>query len=322
MNHHPDKFGIKVLAGGEMDLGPVPGKLCVYAHFDPRGVVADYVHLMLKKLKGSGFAILFLSTAPDLRSDHMAQLEDTCWIVARRRNWCLDIGAWAVGAHWIERVFKKSVGDCEQLLLTNDTVFGPLRPLDPIFEKMYGRELDLWGITDSEVLAPHVQSYFLVLDRRGPAFFSRWIRNFEFLDDRLALIRRYEVGLSEAARAAGLRIGAWISYSDLKDYSRNHPDRLFPTVLEKLRAREGRVNPTHAFWRECLRDFGSPFIKRDLLRNYENFDDAGPGWEAVVENLQTDYPIDYIRDQLADDLSRPLSRAERIARDQKFSTGS
>ena len=42
----------------------------------------------------------------------------------------------------------------------------------------------------------------------------------------------------------------------------------------------------------------------------------------MVENLQTDYPIDYIRDQLADDLSRPLSRAERIARDQKFSTGS
>ena len=44
MNHHPDKFGIKVLAGGEMDQGPVPGKLCVYAHFDPRGVVANHMH--------------------------------------------------------------------------------------------------------------------------------------------------------------------------------------------------------------------------------------------------------------------------------------
>ena len=83
----------------------------------------------------------------------------------------------------------------DELALINDSVFGPVYPLEPIFNEMGDRDLDFWGITKhgefknidgltkNGIFPEHIQSYFFAFSNRmvlHPEFKKYWdtLRNF------------------------------------------------------------------------------------------------------------------------------------------------
>jgi hypothetical protein len=135
----------------------------------------------------------------------------------------------------------------------------------------------MWGITESRERALHLQSYFVVFERPALGFLSAWLSDFKYLEDRDALIMRFEIGLSDAARKHGLRLGAWAPASDI--------DRLLSGTSEGSQHGGRGLNPTHAYWREIVLQAGAPYIKRDLIREFARFDDGRGSWRALLEKV-------------------------------------
>ena len=277
----------------------VAPRLAFFNHFDSHGRVPGYVLHHLQALAASGHAIVFITTAPRFEAAALQALAPLCWLVAQRRNIGLDIGGWPCAMRLYERQTRRRLADAARVLITNDSIFGPLQALPPLLEQMSAQGADVWGITESAERALHLQSYFLVFERRGPAFLAGWLRRFRFDPEREALIGRHEVGLSAAARGAGLRLAALQTHAALQSLVDAGTSGASAATLERYARRRGGINPTHYFWRAGLEHFGCPYIKRDLLRDFERFDDGGEPWAQVLARVAPDYPLALIEDYFA-----------------------
>ncbi|MFX5922245.1 hypothetical protein ABTE55_18880, partial [Acinetobacter baumannii] len=64
---------IEEVVAGRLDAAGV-ARLAIFMHFDPGGVVADYVRHYLQALRAAGFAIVFVSNSPCLDARSIAPL--------------------------------------------------------------------------------------------------------------------------------------------------------------------------------------------------------------------------------------------------------
>ena len=171
------------------------------------------------------------------------------------------------------------------VLIANDSVYGPLRPLDPILAQVDFDHADLWGATESWQTRYHLQSYFLIAGRKAltsEAWRAFW-RKVRPVQSKTWVVRRYEVGLTQALIRGGLRCAAIWPYAQLIGdvdpaligrAGDDDPLATDPSLIARRshagRIRQGAVarrplNPTSDLWRQLLQT-GYPFLKRQLLR--------------------------------------------------------
>lgn len=260
----------------------------------------DYVVHYLQALREIANRLVFVSTS-SIPEDTISDLENLCDQVILKANEGYDF------ASWREAVTSEILEDFDELVLCNDSVYGPLFPLRKVFDKMKGRNCDFWGITGSHDIAYHVQSYFLVF--RKPVLASRLFREFwetmQTLQSKAEVIRSYEVGLSQTLLRAGFRALTYSRYRHMLShaifdhcatilyYLRSHAMKnrqaakrfknllLHPTLMPALlrtaishireifhlRSKITSLNPTHFFWRQLILYSHAPFIKVELLRD-------------------------------------------------------
>ena len=235
------------------------GRCCIFAHYDPQGVIDPYVVEYLRRLRALDADIVFVTTSDTLAPEETGKISALCRDIIQRVNVSLDFGSWHLGI----RLLGDTLASYRQLILANDSVYGPFRPLAPIFQEMEARQLDFWGMTESNERGPHIQSYFLVFEQSAlqSAFFRRFWSSFRHQWRKRRLIGKYEVGLSRRARRAGMRIGSWL-------------------IPEQVGS--GGQNPTLFFWQKLIRDFGYPFLKTEILKlNRFNSPDAHR-WREII----------------------------------------
>jgi hypothetical protein len=255
-------------------LGP---KTVLFCHFDRAGRIRADLRLYLTELARAGFSIIFVSNAPCLLPEAMRFLQDHCAGVIIRRNAGFDFSAWkdALIAYDLPRPETKL------LILANDSVYGPLRPLEPALAAIDFAAADLWALTDSWQHRYHLQSYFLAIGPRvlESAAWKKFWRGLRPLACKRWVIRRFEIGLSQSMLRAGFRLRAVWPYESLVDDAttaspaepgteqdplhaarRRQERRLRHAIAERL-----PLNPTSDLWRFLLRR-GYPFLKRELLR--------------------------------------------------------
>ena len=265
------------------------GKLCVFSHFDRDGKVDDYVLHYVAQLSRLGFGIIFVSTAENLDDEGITRLQPLCREIVVRNNVGYDFGSWKAGLDLVG-----NLDGIETLVLANDSVYGPVHDLMPVFADMKGRGLDAWGITDSWQLRYHLQSYFMVFEKAAlqcPAFRNFWKDLPAFCFKRV-LIWHCEVGLSQGLMKAGLSLGALREYGQMRGEHR-------ATVLEveDRSFSAGPLNSTHALWKLLLTEYGCPFLKVGLLRdNPENLTDLHQ-WQRILAKT-SDYDLGLIRRHL------------------------
>ncbi len=222
-----------------------PKRLVLFAHFNPQAdrQVSQAVLVYLQALRALPAEVIFISGSP-LDSRTVQEQLSFCSQVICTQNKGLDFGSWRVALSLLPPLHQLPY---QQLILANDSVYGPFFPLAPIFQAMEARRLDLWGMTRSFELSPHLQSYFLVFEHSvlaQPALQQFW-QDFKFYRSKQRIITRYERGLSELAHNQGWKTGAWSD--DGED------GQLTPR------------NPTLFAW-EALIARGFPFLKTELVR--------------------------------------------------------
>jgi lipopolysaccharide biosynthesis protein len=250
--------------------GGVPGqtlpRLCFFSHHDSDGRIDDHVLHHVRALRSIDAEVIFLTSCDRLQEGEITRLNPYCSRVLFRKNEGRDFGAWRVGLS-----LAGDLRHYDEIILTNDSVYGPLFPLQESFSRMGSSDCALWGITDSWAGLGqtwndyHVQSYFLVLTRpliQSELFASFW-RDHDFSLARNEIIHCYEIGFTRRAEEAGFRVGAACDFCYLRDLILTH----LPSHPYHGAIRDFMHNPTHYYWKELLLLCRCPFLKVDLLRD-------------------------------------------------------
>ncbi len=263
-------------------------RLNIFAFFDKDGIVDDYVVYLLMQMR------LFCDTQivvvnGKLDSEGEAKISSHCDKIIFRDNVGYDITAYKEGFLQAEKIETY-----DEVLFFNQSVFGPICPLDEMFNEMGARDLDFWGMTthkgarkaswgDNAPVSPHIQSYFFAV--RKPMFtsehFVSYWKNLPFIKNYWDAVDYHEVKFTEKFATYGYK---WETYADTKVHERFNDYHLMG--MPRL-----------------LLDRGFPFVKRKsfimdrhIYSTVLQGNAASEIYAFIRDN--TDYPLDYITKNL------------------------
>ena len=274
---HPSPFS--EVSRRTFDTPPRGTWLVLLNHYDPDGTLDPHVATAVDAYVDAGADVVVITTGLD--DAGVAALDGRALMVlTKSRNDDLrDFGGWQ---HALAELGEERLAAYRRVVLTNDSVYFPVRDPATLLAALHASEADLFAATDSVSGGRyHLQSYFLALGPRAvrtlaPELARRVAEQAE--GTKLTLVQRFEVGLSEFALAEGLTTEVHVPLRSIADLpaamrppDRRRFSRLAATVL----------NVTHHFWSTLLaRDL--PFLKVELLRD-NPVDVDVTGWEAHVD---------------------------------------
>lgn len=294
-------------------------RLVIFSHYDVDDQVDAYVLHYLRELRSLPCDIVFVSTST-LSEIEKAKLDGLCIRVICRENNGYDFVSYRVG------LLQSGVDlrSYDEVIICNDSVYGPLSPLSALFEAMGRKECDFWGIAESNSIERHLQSFFIVF--KSPVIVSGKLESFfqsvECVESKLEVILRYEIGLSRSLIEQGFRYASYSASIPLyyllraipvlvinkcrkksasERYARR-PIRLFLYFLLKCYSESRnilvlrKINPMLHGWRYNLMK-RTPFIKIQLLRQVPPMLEAAGTIIRVIEK-NTPYPTALIQGHL------------------------
>ncbi|MBL6455508.1 hypothetical protein JMJ55_09255 [Belnapia sp. T6] len=291
---------------------PRPGarSVALYLHYAASGRISAMVLRQLEALAAAGFAVVFISHAPHLSEADWQAVRARAALVVWRRNAGLDFGAWQDLAPEATRRWREA----GELLLANDSVLGPIRPMGPILAAMRAGGDGLFGLTESIQGGPHLQSYFLLA--RGAAAVADlrlFLAGMRISHSKWLVVQRGELRLARWMQARGHRVAALFGYRRLlaaaladpaerAQLAASHPlltglEAMSPEARAAL-LEEQPLNPAHHLWRALVRRLGYPFLKTELVRRNPGRLPGVAEWSELVP-ADSPCPPGVIRDHLA-----------------------
>jgi hypothetical protein len=292
----------------------VAPKVVLFMHYDRSGRVRGQILDYVRQLRTGGRSVVFVTNAGRLVPEAMAALRELCAGIIIRRNQGYDFGAWCDAVEHL----ALPRAETEEVIFANDSVFGPLAPLDGALAALDYAKADIWGLTESWQFRYHLQSFFMAFGPkalRSPAFKMFW-DGIKPVPWKNYIVRYYEIGITQQMVKAGLSCSAVWPYLDLVekvDYEsfdelitrmETEAGKVDPILrnrkLQALRLRDAiarrvALNPTADLWRQLLMS-GFPFIKRELLRENPTAVEDVSDWIATVRQQLKADPEPIVRD--------------------------
>lgn len=135
-------------------------RLCIFSFYDKDGIVDDYVLYLLKEL-GTCISRLIIVVNGGVNEDGRRAFEQFTNEIYIRENAGYDAGAYKYVL--FKYLSPEELQQYDEVILCNDTFYGPLIPMRDIFDEMESRKCDVWGLSGFfGIVFAHIQSYFLV----------------------------------------------------------------------------------------------------------------------------------------------------------------
>lgn len=260
----------QIIHGADVDFA---GKrACLFSTFDRESRIDAYVFYYLRALRDAGISVILISSNSDLSDRDLEAAKQICEAIILRENIGLDFAGWAIGIRQLSGILR-----AKEIIIANDSVYGPLYPIASMFDGMARIPCDAWGVTQNFEVDWHVQSYFLVFREkaiRSPAFLEFW-KSVRALKKKEDVINRYEIPLAKFFRDRGVMVYQYVNV----------------LMGEYLSG-----NPTLVHWDRIILEGRSPFIKRELLRDNPRKVDISR-WPDILSSVGYDPSI--VRDHLA-----------------------
>ncbi|WP_341975315.1 rhamnan synthesis F family protein [Microbacterium sp. LTA6] len=207
------------------------------------------------------------------------------------------------------------IAEFDEVLLTNDTWFGPVRPYGPVFERMGERSTDFWGMTDHArevpnpftgkgVLPYHLQSFWIAV-RREMFLSDAWVQYWRDLPEMPSYfdaVLKHETIFTEHFAERGFTHD--VAYPSA-DYPTDHPalfnaDLLLRDDCPLLKRRQFFHYPPYldrhaVIGRRVLRDvedygYPMPVLWQNLARNVApKVLNADAGMMEVLPDVDVSY---------------------------------
>ena len=215
-------------------------RIILYVHFNKYKRVSNHVFYQLEQLKPLFSKILFISNS-HIEEATKKKLHDEFGIsnLLERDNQGYDFAAWRDG---MSAVGFEELKNYDSLTLMNDTCFGPLWDLEPIYKRFEAdTQVDFWGMTNfrkTKYFEEHLQSYFVTFKQqilRAISFQEFWTKVKDFTDVQ-DVIDHYETKFTQYFTEAGFSYQALFDTRLEEVADLIHPDFTYYkpfTILEK-----------------------------------------------------------------------------------------
>lgn len=146
-------------------------RLCVYVTYDKQNIVDRYIGYMLKELRT---CVDYLAVVCNqLKVVHGIEiLEKYADVIFFRENKGFDTGGFKDTL--CSLVGWDKILQYDELVLVNDSMYGPFKSMRLIFDEMQEKAVDFWGIAkhgegknnEIDYFPEHIQTYFLVISSK------------------------------------------------------------------------------------------------------------------------------------------------------------
>jgi len=263
-------------------------KLLFLAGFSNQYTLLNYQKHYVQTFQKAGFYVIYI-LASDEPENLVATLSDADRIILRR-NFGYDFGSWATAMQLCQHEMLMA----ESIIIANDSMIGPIAPIEQLLEKIEQSASELWAITDSQDRKYHFQSYFWGLKKKSnqflPVIDAFFFYRYALPKDKEDAINQYEVEALSFFKSRGLNIDILFPehhliilaeeafITELKKHtekwqallklplSKGKKNTLNKGVLNlaTVLMNHQATNPSHMYW-NVLVDSGFPFVKRELL---------------------------------------------------------
>lgn len=269
-------------------------RLTLFFMYDKDGIIDDYVVYLLKQMKKVSTDIKVICNGK-LCEDGREKLklvvpqED----IIVRENKGYDVWAYKTG---IDFYGWDRICEYDEIIMMNFTIMGPVYPIEEMFDKMNGEDIDFWGISKFTgyeegdpfgtisygYIPEHIQSHFIAVRKSmlQSKDFQKYWNNMPEVHDYREAVGFHEAIFTKQFADLGYK---WDVYAKLEDaFSRN------PVICAS---------------KELIRDARCPFFKRrSFMQDYGNVIDETIG-QSTLELYEyirdyTDYDVNYIWDNI------------------------
>ncbi|MCQ2796662.1 MAG: glycoside hydrolase family 99-like domain-containing protein [Bacilli bacterium] len=164
-----------------------------------------YIDYLSTKFDG----IILISDSPILKTQ-IKLLENKIIYGLFRRHNQYDFGSYKLGYLFLKN--NNLIGNLDRLLLTNDSIFGPIFNMDSIFTDMNNRNYDFWGLVNSTDIKLHIQSWFLMINKKilQTNVLEKFLCKVKKQKSAWDVVLKYEVELSIFLESKGFASGVYI----------------------------------------------------------------------------------------------------------------
>ena len=222
-------------------------RILIFSFYNKKGKIYEYVFHLLNQYRQITEYIIFVANGI-LCEESRSKLNCVVDEIVIRKNEGYDGEAYRKIV--LQLIEQEKIWNYDELILSNDTYFGPLRPWHIIFSSSNIKETDFWGLTRwnggySELLETyvpeHVQGYFIVIKKnilQSEVWFNFW-KTMPIIKTYKDAVVNYEIGLTSYLVAHGFKYDVWLEenksngniylqepYKIIKDYG-------FPIIKRK-----------------------------------------------------------------------------------------
>lgn len=264
-------------------------RLCIYVTYDPENRIDGYIRYMLQEMRKTVDSLILICNYK-YAVFGLNDIQPYVDKIFYRENEGFDAGAYKDSL--CQYLGWNVVSEYDELILVNDSFYGPVYPLEKLFKRMEEEDADYWGMTrcpegelaDGSTYKPHIQSYFLALRKNiltNKEFQSYW-EDMEYPASFMQTVKIFEIGINKLLRQLGF-IGSAVM--DLCPVQWN---------LNK------NENPYLRYPLELIRDAGIPILKRKSLSL------SNKGFESAIKALR------FIKDECSYDVCLIENHLRRI----------
>ena len=259
-------------------------RLLIYVHFNKYDHISRHVFYQIEHMRPLFEKLVFISNSK-LSLSEVEKLREKKLIdeFIQRENTGYDFGAWHDGMALVG--FDK-LREYDSITVMNDTCFGPLWDMEPIYQKYESdSKVDFWGMTNHQevkqrnlFINEHLQSYFISFKKRlvQSTVFQNFWQSVENYIDVQKVIDNYETQYTKKFVDAGFEYQTILNTIPLKDdFFHSNFTIHYPHVLL-----ENHV----------------PFIK---IKTFDLTQHLAPYLLKAIEQV-SDYPIEFILSHMSD----------------------
>lgn len=264
-------------------------RICFYLTYDRQKIIDEYIGYMLGELKTCVEYLVVICNNEEIicGRDILEKYADDIFC---RKNIGFDAGGFKDAL--CNFVGWDKVLLFDELVLVNDSMFGPFRPMKNIFEEMDDRVLDFWGLAKHsgyegihDYFPEHIQSFFFVIRERmlHSDLFKAYWEDMPYYESFNKVIREYEMKFTPYFAGHGYSYGvlADMHPNDSENLANNHLQ--FETISYEL-----------------IKKRNFPFLKKQQITHntLDKQTQENLGKALAYIDQETDYNVDLIWDNI------------------------
>ncbi|MCM1047755.1 MAG: rhamnan synthesis F family protein [Clostridiales bacterium] len=222
-------------------------RMGIFVFYDASGIVDKYVEVLLDSMQEVLQRVVIIING-GIRNNEYNKLKKYSYDIYVRENVGFDAGAY-------KDIFTKYLAEedfrqWDEIVLFNDTFYGPLYSWKETFNKMEELDVDFWGLSrninaqmEGNIIPSHIQSFFLVC-RKSLIMSELWEefwRNLKYPSTLQEAIKCFELNFSVFFTQNGFKSGALTDSAEIEYVGNpyiNYPYELvrnirFPVIKRK-----------------------------------------------------------------------------------------